>query len=419
MESEQSTPKLGEILIESGMITADQVKEALDISASQGIRLGEALVQLGAIRQDCVTWALGSQLHLSFVDLQLDMIDWDFLLQFDIETLWKLSLLPISRVGDSVTTVVSDPFVEGLQQAVGELFPYHEVTVQLTSREAIEHALHEAARLLTDRRLTKDAAPRKLQTANKADVMEMLETGAATRVLTIQSNIFPDGALFTDSPVFSAGWVASSEQVNQLNRTLSGEFHSICSVPGGFYGIRPSLAGTGYPSIRAITIVGLDGRATALMSIQTPAANLLPSRIHFLTALSPIRAKRALLAELTKLNGKMPVLSLESSADCAHPGSFQSEISDSTARTSAWRLLTSAGEWKAALLNVETPEDLFRLGEFTAAGDYPLIILCTKPASAAVSVDASYIQSHFLDDEKPEAIENLIRSISGEKSETR
>ncbi len=64
----RKTMGLGDILIQGGLLTEDQLKEALTEQRETRERLGEILVNRGWITEDDVTRALGGQLGYEIFD---------------------------------------------------------------------------------------------------------------------------------------------------------------------------------------------------------------------------------------------------------------------------------------------------------------------------------------------------------------
>jgi hypothetical protein len=64
-----SRRKLGELLIESGLLSADQIEGALEVQKRTGKRLGEVLVEMKVISEEEIAFALAMQLKIPFVDL--------------------------------------------------------------------------------------------------------------------------------------------------------------------------------------------------------------------------------------------------------------------------------------------------------------------------------------------------------------
>ena len=63
-----SKKRIGEILIEEGLLTDDQLETALTIQKGKGKKLGKVLVELGYITDIQVTESLTKQLSLKMVD---------------------------------------------------------------------------------------------------------------------------------------------------------------------------------------------------------------------------------------------------------------------------------------------------------------------------------------------------------------
>jgi len=53
--------RLGQILMETGMLTIDELNEALNTQKNTGQKLGEVLLELGLVSQEELDMALGFQ----------------------------------------------------------------------------------------------------------------------------------------------------------------------------------------------------------------------------------------------------------------------------------------------------------------------------------------------------------------------
>ena len=61
--------KLGEILLEWGSISEQQVQQALSVASGSGRRLGEALIETGLCKEEDVANALASQFAMEYIRL--------------------------------------------------------------------------------------------------------------------------------------------------------------------------------------------------------------------------------------------------------------------------------------------------------------------------------------------------------------
>ena len=105
--------KLGEILIKEGLITQEQVNEAIEVKKTDGGRIGEVLVKLGMIKEKDLVEAIGKQLSLPYATRNSGILTpaqdqgLDGLISKDFAQ--KNLVLPLSRNLNSLTCAVFDP----------------------------------------------------------------------------------------------------------------------------------------------------------------------------------------------------------------------------------------------------------------------------------------------------------------------
>src|SRR5215217_1499061 len=100
----QMSAKLGEILI-----SPQHLREALDYQRENGGRLGFNLVKLGLVSDDMITAVLSRQYGIPSVNLDLFSIDPTVLSLIPEEVAQKHCVLPLSRVGATLTLAMVDP----------------------------------------------------------------------------------------------------------------------------------------------------------------------------------------------------------------------------------------------------------------------------------------------------------------------
>ena len=101
--------KLGEILVRENLITSQQLREALDYQRANGGRLGSNLVKLGMISDDVITAVLSRQYGVPSINLELFQIDEETIKLISQEVALKYAVLPISKVGATLTLAMADP----------------------------------------------------------------------------------------------------------------------------------------------------------------------------------------------------------------------------------------------------------------------------------------------------------------------
>jgi type IV pilus assembly protein PilB len=101
--------KLGETLLRENLITPQQLKEALDYQRVHGGRLASTLVRLGMLSDEEVTAVLSRQYGVSSVNLDLFEVDPSAVSLVPQETAERYAVLPLSRVGSTLTLAMVDP----------------------------------------------------------------------------------------------------------------------------------------------------------------------------------------------------------------------------------------------------------------------------------------------------------------------
>jgi type IV pilus assembly protein PilB len=103
--------RLGDLLVKEKIITADQLDKALRAQREQGpnSRLGSTLVHLGYVSDEEVTNFLSRQYGVPAINLQYFEIDGSVVKLIPEETAKRYQILPLSRVGASLTIAMVDP----------------------------------------------------------------------------------------------------------------------------------------------------------------------------------------------------------------------------------------------------------------------------------------------------------------------
>jgi len=101
--------KLGEVLIERGLITDDQLQEALTDQKTQGGLLGQILVKKKFITEESITCAIAVQYGIPYFPVR----NYDFhpevvrLVPKDVCV--KFGLIVVDRIGSIVTLAMTNP----------------------------------------------------------------------------------------------------------------------------------------------------------------------------------------------------------------------------------------------------------------------------------------------------------------------
>ena len=101
--------RLGDLLVKEKIITPEQLEQATKAQKEQSCRLGSALVKLGFLTDEDVTNFLSRQYGVPAINLSYFEIDPSVVKLIPHETAKRYQILPLSRVGASLTIAMVDP----------------------------------------------------------------------------------------------------------------------------------------------------------------------------------------------------------------------------------------------------------------------------------------------------------------------
>ncbi len=101
--------RIGELLLKEKRITPEQLQEALSYQRSNGGKLGANLVKLGFVKDEEITSLLSKQYGVPSISLNQFEIDPAVIKLVPAETAHKYQIIPLSRVGATLTIAMTDP----------------------------------------------------------------------------------------------------------------------------------------------------------------------------------------------------------------------------------------------------------------------------------------------------------------------
>src|SRR6478609_3328351 len=101
--------RLGDLLVKEKIITPEQLDKATKVQKEANCRLGSALVKLGFLTDEDVTNFLSRQYGVPAINLSYFEIDPAVVKLIPFETAKRYQILPLSRVGASLTIAMVDP----------------------------------------------------------------------------------------------------------------------------------------------------------------------------------------------------------------------------------------------------------------------------------------------------------------------
>ena len=101
--------RLTEILINNKLISAEHLAQALKVQATKGGKLSDIIVELKFVKESELITALSEGLGLPLIDLKRFKIDLDIAKIIPVEIARHYQIIPISKMGDTVTLAMADP----------------------------------------------------------------------------------------------------------------------------------------------------------------------------------------------------------------------------------------------------------------------------------------------------------------------
>ncbi|MEF1225944.1 GspE/PulE family protein [Vibrio fortis] len=131
--------RLGDLLVEEGIITEAQVEQALAAQKSSGRKLGDALIELGFLSEQQMLSFLSQQLDIPLIDLSRAAIDVEAVQLLPEVHARRLRALVIGRQGDTLRVAMSDPADLFAQEALlGQLGDYALEFVVAPERQLVD-----------------------------------------------------------------------------------------------------------------------------------------------------------------------------------------------------------------------------------------------------------------------------------------
>src|ERR1041385_8574978 len=88
---------ISEILLDKGLLTAQQNDEAQALQKAEGLRLDRALIQLGLLSEKQLLEVMSEHLHLPMVNLEEVQFEPELLRSLPARVVYRKRLVPVKR----------------------------------------------------------------------------------------------------------------------------------------------------------------------------------------------------------------------------------------------------------------------------------------------------------------------------------
>ncbi len=116
--------RLTEILIKNNLITQQQLAQAIDVQKTKGGKLSDIIIELKFIKESDLISALSEGLNFPLIDLKRFKLDPEIVKLIPANIARHYNIIPVSKIGDTVTLAMADPLNVFAIDHVGQLTGY-------------------------------------------------------------------------------------------------------------------------------------------------------------------------------------------------------------------------------------------------------------------------------------------------------
>ncbi len=228
--------KLGEMLIEEGMITEEQLHSALEEQRKDGNRIGTNLIKLGMVTPQKITELLGQQYQVSSIDLSVHEIDPTILELIPAEVAIKYQVIPVKKQGKSLTLAMANPMdvfaIDDIRFLTGlRVTPV--VCAEIVIKDYIDKCYHSEDLETKVMEGLKDVALEIVsEKSREEDVSDLAVATSAAPVVRVVNHIITDGVMKRASDIH----IEPYEREVRVRYRIDGILHDVFRPPYKYRG---------------------------------------------------------------------------------------------------------------------------------------------------------------------------------------
>jgi type IV pilus assembly protein PilB len=215
--------RLGEILIEMGLATKEQVEEAMALQAETRKRVGQLLLEQGVISLLDLTKALATKFGVPFVDLTAVSVDPSAAHLIEEKLARRYSAVPVRFVEDRLVVAMADPqnlfALDDLEILTG-----YPILAAIASEEDIFKAIGQAYR---ERDVGENAEERAISAEMDESVADIREATEEAPIVKLVNNVI---AQSVDDAASDIHFEPQAKELAVRFR-IDGVLHEVMSVP--------------------------------------------------------------------------------------------------------------------------------------------------------------------------------------------
>jgi type IV pilus assembly protein PilB len=227
----QKRISVGDLLINMGLITPEQLDEGLTHQKKIGGRLGDILVSKGFIAETALVDALSIQMGILKVAPDFHLIDKNLLKGINEEFLLSNEIIPAFKENDVLTLIMSNPLDRDMIQNLGRVFKVRKIKPAIASSTDIRKAIQQHFQKVSFEK--KSVSPKEKKDLIIGDKKISMEGGDTTA--GVVDYIFTNAILEGASDIH----IEPKEESIRVRYRIDGILHHKTDLP---ISLAPSLA---------------------------------------------------------------------------------------------------------------------------------------------------------------------------------
>lgn len=140
MAENNAWKKLGEILLQSGVLSKEHLKTALDLQRREGGLLGEILIKLGYVNERDIVQALTVQCGFPYLPLEHYELNHEMKSLLPENVARQYCIVPLDVIGNILTIAMSNPLNEKAVEDI-EMITKKKVQIFISTVTSVHEAL--------------------------------------------------------------------------------------------------------------------------------------------------------------------------------------------------------------------------------------------------------------------------------------
>lgn len=222
-------PRIAELLVRGGIVTREQLRDALEKEKKNGSNLVQELVQLGFTTETDLTDFIAKQFGIEKIELDIEQIEESVFNLIPAQIIQKHKIIPIRLVGSTLTVAMTDPTDLIAINEVKFITGYG-VRVVLASSSAVKKILDQRFGGVSYDEVLKKFGDGEMEVIHEREEINLQDLEQATNeapVVTLVNAVLADAARRGASDIH----IEPYEKVFRIRFRIDGVLHEIMNPP--------------------------------------------------------------------------------------------------------------------------------------------------------------------------------------------